>query len=340
MRSFPRRVIIAILIVVLGSAALRLVAIAYRLPWLIHDSLVYAPTWLYVTVGAAVLVVAIRRRWTPRWLSLIAATSGYHWLWRTWRGVQSALAGYAFILGGWWLGRSWRKHEEGRLENGLILVLPGIEGAGPLNWSIARGIVDAGDGAAVRVIDWTTGFWPFFCFHLRAARRNRVCASRIATMIADYQDLYPGRPVYLVGHSGGAALAVWALEALPESRTITAAVLLGVALSPRYSLAAALGRTQCGIWNFFSPLDWIFLTIGTILFGTFDGRHVVSAGWRGFALPPELDAGDRALYQNRLHQRGYHPRMLGYFHPGGHLGWANRVFVSEVVAPLVGSTGA
>ena len=122
---------------------------------------------------------------------------------RLWRGVQSALAGYALIFGGWWLGRSWRRDEQGRVEHGLILVLPGVEGAGPLNWSVVQGILDAGDRAAVRMIDWTTGFWPFFCFHLRGAQRNRRQARRIARIVIDYQDAYPGRPVHLVGHSGG-----------------------------------------------------------------------------------------------------------------------------------------
>jgi len=42
------------------------------------------------------------------------------------------------------------------------------------------------------------------------------------------------------------------------------------------------------------------------------------------------------LYRDRLRQRGYRPRMLGQFHWGGHLGWANRVFVAETVAPLLG----
>ena len=198
-----------------------------------------------------------------------------------------------------------------------------------------RGILDAGDCAAVRMVDWTTGFWPFFCFHLRARQRNRRKAQMIAQMVTDYQDTYPGRPVYLVGHSGGAALTVWALEALPEGRSITAGVLLGPALSPTYPLAPALQRTERGIWNFFSPLDLIFLTVGTVIFGTFDGRHGVSAGWCGFTAATDANEQERALYRDRLHQHGYHAGMLGRFHPGGHFGWANRVFVSETVAPLV-----
>jgi pimeloyl-ACP methyl ester carboxylesterase len=203
-------------------------------------------------------------------------------------------------------------------------LLPGIEGAGPLNWSIVQGILDAGGAAAIRVVDWTTGFWPFFAFHLRARRRNRRKAETIARMIVDYQNDYPGRPVYLIGHSGGAALGVWVLEALPEDRAITAAILLGPALSPGYPLTPALERTTEGVWNFFSPFDLLFLALGTSLLGTFDGRHGVSAGSCGFR---ESHA--------RLHQRRYHFGMLTCFHPGGHFGWANRVFVATTLAPLL-----
>jgi pimeloyl-ACP methyl ester carboxylesterase len=210
-----------------------------------------------------------------------------------------------------------------------------VEGTGPLNWSVVQGILDAADHQAVRLIDWTTGFWPFFSFHLRAARRNRRKARQIARMVTEYQDAYPGRPVYLVGHSGGAALAVWVLEALPAERAITRAVLLGVALSPTYPLAPALARAGRGIWSFFSPLDLLFLSVGTALFGTFDGRHSVSAGCGGFATPPDLNHHDRVLDRDRLHQLRYHAGMLDRFHPGGHFGWANRVFVSETVAPLL-----
>jgi pimeloyl-ACP methyl ester carboxylesterase len=250
-----------------------------------------------------------------------------------WRGIVSALVGYGFVLGGWWLGRSWWVNEGNRLEHGLIIVLPGVEGSGPLNWSIVRGLLDSGERAAVRLVDWTTGFWPFFSFHLRAARRNRLIARNVARMIIDYRNTYGDRPAYLVGHSGGAALAVWVLEALPEDCPVSAAVLLGVALSPGYDLGPALERTQEGIWSFFSPLDLLFLTVGTLLFGTFDGLHRVSAGWCGFSAPPTESA--RRLYRNKLHQYCYVPRMIGRFHPGGHFGWANRVFVAETIAPLL-----
>jgi pimeloyl-ACP methyl ester carboxylesterase len=274
------------------------------------------------------------------WRTLLAACNSVAcWLSRIWRGVCSALAGYFFVLGSWWPGKSWSIHEGRRLEHGLIVVLPGVEGAGPLNWSIVRGILDAEKRAAVKLVDWTTGFWPFFPFHLRAHQRNRRKASAIAQMIVDYQSVYPDRPVFIVGHSGGAALAVWVLEALPEERTVTAAILLGVALSPRYPLGRALERTEQGVWSFFSRLDLLFLALGTWLFGTFDGRHTISAGWCGFVERDGMTPRERSLYRNRLHQFRYHPRLLGRFHPGGHFGWANRVFIAETVAPLLASHG-
>jgi alpha-beta hydrolase superfamily lysophospholipase len=244
-------------------------------------------------------------------------------------------AGLAFPLGGWWLGGSRRLFNPARLAHGLAIILPGVEGWGPLNWSIARGLQDGGFPGAVLVHDWTTGLWPLFAFHLRAHRRNLRQAAAVAQLVQDYQKHHPGRPVHLVGHSGGAAVAVWALEALPESHSVGTAVFFGPALSPSYNLARALRRVEQKVCHFCSSLDLVFLAMGTFLVGTADGRHTFAAGFRGFSLPRDADEAVKRLYRDRLYQRRYRPRMLGQFHWGGHLGWANRVFVAEEVAPLL-----
>jgi pimeloyl-ACP methyl ester carboxylesterase len=254
---------------------------------------------------------------------------------RAWRGLHSAAAGLAFPLGGWWLNSSDFPLEAERLDQGLTIVLPGIEGLGPLNWSIACGLADGGFPGAILVYDWTTGFWPLFALHLRARGRNRRQAGLIAQLVADYQMRFPGRPVHLVGHSGGAALAVWTLEMLPDHCQIASAVLLGAALSPSYNLANALRRVYRAIWNYWSPIDFIFLAAGTLVFGTVDSRHTVAAGCRGFSMSQSAGQEVEWLYRNRLRQLCYRPRMLQQFHLGGHFGWANSVFVAEAVVPCL-----
>ncbi|HEV3142285.1 MAG TPA: alpha/beta hydrolase [Gemmataceae bacterium] len=247
---------------------------------------------------------------------------------RAWRGLHSLAAGLAFPLGGWWLDSGASPSDYCRLDKGLAIVLPGIEGFGPLNCNIAYGLIDGGFPGAVVVHDWTTGIWPLFAYHLRAQKINRRRAEEIARLILNYKREFPGRPVHLLGHSGGAAIAVWTLEALPENQPVHSAVLLGAALSASYPLSKALDQTKQGIWHFWSPLDLLFLAAGTVLFGTADGQHVIAAGCCGFKAPQAKN--DR----QRLRQQCYHPRMLRQFHAGGHFGWANSVFVSEEIAPL------
>ncbi|WP_029630063.1 alpha/beta hydrolase [Zavarzinella formosa] len=251
------------------------------------------------------------------------------------RGLCSVATGFTFPLGGWWLDRRRRLYDPARREHGLAIILPGTEGRGPLNWSVARGLQDGGFPGATLVHDWTTGLWPLFAFHLRAENRARRRAATLARLITDYQDKYPGRPVHLLAHSGGAAIAIWALETLPAGRMVNSVVLFGPSLSQAYNLAPALRRTEQGIRHFWSPLDMVFLAAGTLVAGTSDGRHSVSAGFCGFSLPPGAGQEDEELYRDRLWQRRYHPRMLGQFHWGGHLGWANRVFIAESVAPML-----
>jgi hypothetical protein len=254
---------------------------------------------------------------------------------RSWRGAVSAAAALALPLGGWWLYWEDGPDDFARFANGLAVVLPGIEGCGPLNWSICQGLIDGGFPGAVVLWDWTTGLWPLLLFHLRAGRFQLAKAAALARFILDYQNDYPQQPVYLVGHSGGTALAALALEALPEGQAVTGAVLLGSALSPHFPLGPVLQKVQRGMWNFWSPLDIPLLAVGTLLFGTADGRHSVAAGLCGFSVPQSTAPEVMQLYLTRLHQRRYELRMARQFHLGGHFGWANRVFVAEEIAPLL-----
>jgi pimeloyl-ACP methyl ester carboxylesterase len=239
----------------------------------------------------------------------------------------------AFPDQGWWCKdfEAWLTPE--RAEQGYAIVLPGVEGTSYHNISIARGLIDAEYPGAIEVRDWTTGHWPLFAYHLMALERNRAVARDIASQIVEYQAQFPDRPVTLIGHSGGAAMAVLVLEELPEEHRVTQAILLAAAISPKHDLTQALSRTELGITNFHSWGDVPHLVVGTLAMGTIDREHTVSAGAGGFQVPADLSEEGRALYADRLHQVPYRLEMVKSFNAGGHIGPTNRKFVSQWVAP-------
>jgi pimeloyl-ACP methyl ester carboxylesterase len=218
-----------------------------------------------------------------------------------------------------------------RLDQGLVLVLPGIEGESCLNHSIARGLADGGVGAAIEIFDWTTGVILLFLYHLRSKKRHVLQAERLVRRIMDYQQSHPGRPVHLVGHSGGAAMVVLALERLPPEHKVASAILLQSAMSPDHDLTTALDRTECGIWNFRSPWDAFFLGAGTWVAGTLDGPHQKAAGMVGFRTP----LGLHDVYAARLHDVAFRPGMVADFNFGGHLSVTSRPFIANHVAPIL-----
>lgn len=221
-----------------------------------------------------------------------------------------------------------------RLDKGYVVVLPGIEGKSFLNVNIAKGLDDGGVGSYIKIHDWTAGTLLLFPVTMRAESRNLRQARRVAQMIVEYQDKYPGRPVHLIGHSGGGGLAVLTLEALPPQRKIASAILLAPAIAPTYDLSRALRRTEFGIFNYYSRRDRGFLGAGTTIVGTIDGEHTSAAGAVGFQVPYGLDEEGRELYRTKLHQQRYTPKMAESGHSGGHLGWADRAFVAEWLAPI------
>jgi pimeloyl-ACP methyl ester carboxylesterase len=222
-----------------------------------------------------------------------------------------------------------------RMKNGLLIVLPGIEGRSKYNADIAKGLAEGGVPCAIEVFDWSTGM-PLV--NLVALERNRRQAELIAERVVRYQQDYPGRPIHLVGHSGGGGLAILTLEALPPGTTVTSAVLLAAAISPRHNLTRALERTDKGIWNFYSSGDIGYLQVGTGLFGTIDREHTRAAGAVDFERPTTASQRTMRAYE-KLHSVRYKSAMANTGNRGGHGGWTSHNFVAVWLAPVILAAG-
>lgn len=216
-----------------------------------------------------------------------------------------------------------------RLDNGLVLVFTGIEGRSALNESICRGLDAGGVNMAIELNDWTVGVPGAYLVSLRATERNQQKAGEIADRIARYQMGHPGRPVILVGQSGGAAMAVWTAERMPFDNKLDGLVLIAGALSPQYRLDAALAKSRRGIVSFYSEGDWLLLGMGTSVAGTMDGEHSQSAGRVGFRSPARNEA------YKKLFQIGWSQEMTAQGNYGGHLSSGTTAFVKQFIAPLV-----
>jgi pimeloyl-ACP methyl ester carboxylesterase len=215
-----------------------------------------------------------------------------------------------------------------RLERGLVIVLPGIEGSSRLNRAICRGLDEGGVQCAIETYDWTSFLGPLW--NLRATARNHRQARRLADRIARYHLAYPGRPVFLVGQSGGGAIAVWTAETLPPEQKVDGIILLAASLSPNYMLDRAIDNSRMGVISFFSNRDWFLLA--TNVTGTMDGELTSSAGRTGF-LYPAGTAMPRAYAH--LHQVPWDHQMARAGYDGGHLTSGASGFIAKYVAPLL-----
>jgi len=222
-----------------------------------------------------------------------------------------------------------------RRDQGYTLVFTGIESAHVGHAAFVRGLKSGGVPSEIELVDWTTGTPALMLVHLRAEKRNRRKAEEIAAKIAQYQDEYPGRPVQLIGHSGGGGMALLTLEALPQKRQIDSAILLAPAVSPDYDLASALTRVERGIWNYSSVGDGALLGVGTTVFGTMDGSHRPAAGALGFRVPPDAGPVERGLYAQKLFEKPYRPRMAMNGNLSDHFGSLNMLFARNEIAPIL-----
>ncbi|MBI5724700.1 MAG: hypothetical protein HZA50_12125 [Planctomycetes bacterium] len=198
-----------------------------------------------------------------------------------------------------------------RQAEGLVIILPGIEGESGYNHEIRNGLLSAGVTRAMTIYRWGRPI-PVLGSIMNQVDfiGNYIAGAGIARMIVEYQDKYPGRPVCLIGHSGGGGVAVFAAQQLPEGRRIDGVILLSASISAGYDLTKALQRCRLGIVNFFNRSDIGLLGVATTIMGNVDGGHGPSAGLIGFDQPPaNADAVRSDLYSRKLYQVEMTPNM-------------------------------
>lgn len=214
------------------------------------------------------------------------------------------------------------------LEQGVVFVLPGIEGRGPISDGIIDGLRRSGVSYSLVTYEWGRPV-PLLgpLLNQMDVMSNRAVAQTLAQRIQEYHRAYPNGKIYLVGHSGGAGVALFATENLPAGFQIDGLVLLSPSISYGYDTSRALAHSRSGIVNFFSPNDVALLMVGTTVAGNVDGVHGPAAGALGFSHS-----------RTGLYQVPWEPQMARSGNHGGHLDTARPSFVAQYVAPWVVSS--
>lgn len=217
-----------------------------------------------------------------------------------------------------------------RQDQGLVIILPGIEGPSYWNYNIAKGLEDGGVKNAIQIYDWGSKIPGGMLINIADYERNQLMATNLCDHIVKYKRRHSAGNVHIIGHSGGGGIAIMAAEKLPTNTKIATVILLAPALSPDYDLRLALRHVSVGIFNYYSELDMGFLGAGTSVAGTMDRKHTAAAGAVGFK---PSGAGSPEL--RKLQQIAWSPEMRGYGNYGGHMGWTSPAFVKRYLAPLV-----
>ncbi|MGA2230331.1 MAG: hypothetical protein ABSH22_05480 [Tepidisphaeraceae bacterium] len=210
-----------------------------------------------------------------------------------------------------------------------VVHIPGIGGILAVDNAMAKGLVQGGVNADITMVDWSAGDRGIAALHARD--RNELEAGKVADMLVRRMETYPGSRVVLTSHSGGGAIAVWALEKLPAGDQVDDAFLMAPALSPGYDLSAALKHVRGKMYVFWSTGDELVLGIGCRMCGTMDGKLTDAAGRVSFSQPSSADADQ----YKKLDQRAYDPAWVRLGNLGDHIGPMARLFAKAILAPLV-----
>ena len=224
-----------------------------------------------------------------------------------------------------------------RLDAGLVVILPGIEGESGANQNVRDGLNTAGLDHSLQIWHWGRPV-PGLGIFLNQIDflGNYIAGARIAERIVEYQDKHPDRPVHIIGHSGGGGIAVFAADAMPEGRAVTGVILLSASISSNYDITKALKHCSSGIVNFYNTNDGALLGLATTVLGNVGGAHGPSAGLLGFKLPDESASDEKQLAYQKLYQVPMTDAMVAG--STAHFAATQPSFVTSYIAPWIANS--
>lgn len=205
---------------------------------------------------------------------------------------------------------------------GIVFHLPGIGGHLRIDDALLAGLSDGRPGERLRIELYN---WPAYDLGMGALvkiQRNKYEAQIVSARLAALAQKYPGVPIYVTAHSGGAGIAVWALAGLPADVKVEQLLLLANALSPAFDLKPALAHVKGSCYVFTSEADTVLKMCQ--VFGTIDGVRTRAAGLGGFEMK---DA--------KLVEMPYQDEWMNVDNLGDHVGPMQRAFAGKVLAPLL-----
>jgi len=214
---------------------------------------------------------------------------------------------------------------------GVVFVANGAGDYRSVTENLGQVVNETATPLQIETVAWSRGFRRYVDDQMD--HDNHLAQGRrLACQVTAYRQAYPGRHVYLMGHSAGCAIVLIAAESLP-SDSIDRIILLAPSVCQTYDLRPALRSARYSIDTFNSDEDRLILGLGMRLFGTAERECDAAAGEYGFT-PVIVCPADSALY-GKLRQHGWDPALEWAGHYGGHFGSTRPAFLRAYVLPLL-----
>ena len=223
-----------------------------------------------------------------------------------------------------------------RMHNGYLYYFDGAGGGtAKKNWAegVKDGLVEGGYEGAGEMFTWETGK-GLIADQDASVKFKRAKAKEAAAKIINHAKEYPEPPIDILGFSAGTAVAIFALEDLPESIQVDDMVLLGCSISQNYDLTKALKRVKGHVYVYTSTKDRV---LGFLMpfSGTADRKFDdPGAGITGFKLPKGASAATRKLYQEKIVTIPWTAKMEKEGDRGHHFNNVQKEFIRDQVTPL------